>query len=180
VSAGKPVSKVLDALDAAISAIGEPEAEIFGHHWTPDKGLVSNDKPLKYKVIRHFGHLGHRQRDSLNSKHAHKRKRAFFRARMPTRARSYIFGVQNVQGVQSCAQQGSNVGHLPGPGVQWCPKRTPEVTNNAEFNNPDAMLPVDLMLDFEERAAIAEFDGGLDRTAAERLAWSEVIGEGEP
>ena len=41
-------------------------------------------------------------------------------------------------------------------------------------------LPVDLMLAFEERAAIAEFDGGLDRAAAERLAWAEVIGQGEP
>jgi hypothetical protein len=41
-------------------------------------------------------------------------------------------------------------------------------------------LPVDLMLAFEERAALAEFDGGLDRAAAERLAWDEVIGEAEP
>jgi hypothetical protein len=41
-------------------------------------------------------------------------------------------------------------------------------------------LPVDMMLAFEERAAIAEFDGGLDRAAAERLAWAEVTGEGEP
>jgi hypothetical protein len=35
-------------------------------------------------------------------------------------------------------------------------------------------LLVDMMLAFEERAAIAEFDGGLDRDAAERLAWAEV------
>lgn len=37
-------------------------------------------------------------------------------------------------------------------------------------------LPADLMLAFEERAAIAEFDSGLDRAAAERLAWAEVTG----
>jgi hypothetical protein len=43
-----------------------------------------------------------------------------------------------------------------------------------------ADLPVDLMFAFEERAAIAEFDGGLDRAAAERLAWADVIGGGEP
>jgi hypothetical protein len=42
-----------------------------------------------------------------------------------------------------------------------------------------ADLPADLILAFEERAAIAEFDGGLDRAAAEWLAWAEVIG-GEP
>ena len=40
-------------------------------------------------------------------------------------------------------------------------------------------LPANLRAAFEERAAIAEFDGGLDRAAAERLAWAEVIG-GEP
>jgi hypothetical protein len=43
-----------------------------------------------------------------------------------------------------------------------------------------ADLPADLRAAFEERAAIAEFDGGLDRTAAERLAWTEVTGEDEP
>jgi hypothetical protein len=34
----------------------------------------------------------------------------------------------------------------------------------------------DLMDAYEERAAIAEFEGGLDRDAAERLAWAEVTG----
>ena len=43
-----------------------------------------------------------------------------------------------------------------------------------------ADLPADLRDAFEERAAIAEFDGGLDRAAAERLAWAEVIGEDQP
>jgi hypothetical protein len=40
-------------------------------------------------------------------------------------------------------------------------------------------LPISLILDFEERAAVAEFDGGLDHAAAERLAWAEVTGEDE-
>jgi hypothetical protein len=35
-------------------------------------------------------------------------------------------------------------------------------------------LPVDLMFDFDERAAIAEFEGGLDPAAAELLAWDAV------
>jgi hypothetical protein len=35
-------------------------------------------------------------------------------------------------------------------------------------------LPPDLQAAFDERAAIAEFDGGLDRDAAERLARDEV------
>jgi hypothetical protein len=43
-----------------------------------------------------------------------------------------------------------------------------------------ADLPADLRDAFEERAAIAEFDGGLDRAAAERLAWAEVIREDVP
>jgi hypothetical protein len=41
-------------------------------------------------------------------------------------------------------------------------------------------LPADLRAEYEERPAIAEFDGGLDRGAAERLAWAEVTGEDEP
>lgn len=35
-------------------------------------------------------------------------------------------------------------------------------------------LPPDLQAAFDERAAIAEVDGGLDRSAAERLARQEV------
>jgi hypothetical protein len=38
-----------------------------------------------------------------------------------------------------------------------------------------ANLTADLRNAFEERAAIAEFDGGLDRDAAERLTWTEVM-----
>jgi hypothetical protein len=41
-------------------------------------------------------------------------------------------------------------------------------------------LPISLIIAYEERAAIAEFTGGLDRAAAERLAWAEVIGEDAP
>jgi hypothetical protein len=37
-----------------------------------------------------------------------------------------------------------------------------------------ADLPVDLKAVFEERATLAEVEGGLDRTTAERLAWAEV------
>ncbi len=44
---------------------------------------------------------------------------------------------------------------------------TPMIACNAE-----AATPFDLET-FEERAAIAEFDGGLDRGAAESLAWEE-------
>jgi hypothetical protein len=39
---------------------------------------------------------------------------------------------------------------------------------------PVSILPVSLKAAFEERAAIAEVAGGLDREAAERLAWDEV------
>jgi hypothetical protein len=37
-----------------------------------------------------------------------------------------------------------------------------------------------LVSQLEERAAIAEVDGGLNREAAQRLAWNEVIEEDEP
>jgi hypothetical protein len=39
---------------------------------------------------------------------------------------------------------------------------------------PVDSLPASLKAAFEERAAIAEVDGGLDREAVERLAWDEV------
>jgi TubC N-terminal docking domain len=39
---------------------------------------------------------------------------------------------------------------------------------------PVDSLPASLKVAFQERAAIAEVDGGLDRAAAERLAWDEV------
>jgi hypothetical protein len=34
----------------------------------------------------------------------------------------------------------------------------------------------ELRVEYEERAAIMEFDGGLSRAEAERLAWAEVYG----
>ena len=45
---------------------------------------------------------------------------------------------------------------------------------------PVDSLPASLKSAFDERAAIAEFDGGLDRDAAERLAWDEVTGSAVP
>ena len=39
---------------------------------------------------------------------------------------------------------------------------------------PVEILPASLKSAFEERAAIAQVDGGLDREAAKRLAWDEV------
>jgi hypothetical protein len=47
---------------------------------------------------------------------------------------------------------------------------------NAPLSVLVASLPADLRNAFEERAAIAEFDGGLDRDEAERLTWAEVTG----
>jgi hypothetical protein len=46
---------------------------------------------------------------------------------------------------------------------------------HAPWSTLVANLTADLRNAFEERAAIAEFDGGLDRDAAERLAWTEVM-----
>jgi hypothetical protein len=44
---------------------------------------------------------------------------------------------------------------MPAPGKDWC----------------------DMLMDFEERAAIREFDGEEDRETAEHAAWIEVLGE---
>jgi hypothetical protein len=47
--------------------------------------------------------------------------------------------------------------------------------DNEPQNFPDAvaMLPEDERYELQERAAIVEFDGGLDRSAAEQAAFSE-------
>ena len=168
------MSKVLEALDTAISAIGEPETQISGHHWTPEKALVSNDKPLIHKAVGHFGHLGHHQEDFSDSEHVRKGKRKRNFLYSTARARGLIFGVQSVQGVQSRAQQGLNVGHLSNPDVQRCPKSVPTVTESTINNNPDDSLPADLQAVFDERAAIAEFDGGRSRDVAEDVTRHEV------
>lgn len=39
---------------------------------------------------------------------------------------------------------------------------------------------LDLLAAFEERAALAEYDGGVPRAEAERLAWACVLGEKQP
>lgn|GEM_PF-6859898 len=46
-------------------------------------------------------------------------------------------------------------------------------TPTASFSELAALLPEDRRYDLEERAAIHEFDGGLDRSAAELAAFSE-------
>ena len=38
----------------------------------------------------------------------------------------------------------------------------------------------DLVMDFEARAALIEYDGGFPRGEAERLAWACVLGESQP
>jgi|FLOH01.1.fsa_nt_gi hypothetical protein len=38
----------------------------------------------------------------------------------------------------------------------------------------------DIQTVYEERAAIREYDGGFDRTEAERLAWDDLRGLGFP
>jgi hypothetical protein len=77
----------------------------------------------------------------------------------------------DVQGVQSLVTPGFGVGHLCLSGVQSVQK--PCGSEKAEGHGLNGS-PTDLRAAFEERAAIAEFDGGLDRDAAERLAWAEV------
>ena len=39
-------------------------------------------------------------------------------------------------------------------------------------------LVVEVALEMEERAAIREYDGGLDRATAERMAAADVLGDG--
>jgi hypothetical protein len=38
----------------------------------------------------------------------------------------------------------------------------------------------ELMFEYEERAAIMQYDGGMTREEAERAAWLDVFGEEKP
>jgi hypothetical protein len=165
------MSKILDALDVAISAIGEPAPEIFGHHWTPAKGLVSNANPLDGKAIGHFGHFGHHQRANTGFDSQRHDEKSISDSNGGVARKVLFSSVQDVQGVQSRATPSFGVGHLCPSGVQSVQKHGgSETAASHELNG----LPTDLRAAFKERAAIAEFDGGLDRDAAERLAWDEV------
>ena len=165
------MSKILDALDVAISAIGEPAPEIFGHHWTPAKGLVSNANPLDGKAIGHFGHFGHHQRANTGFDSQRHDEKSISDSNGGVARKVLFSSVQDVQGVQSPATPGFGVGHRCPSGVQSVQKHGgSETAASHELNG----LPTDLRAAFEERAAIAEVDGGISRDAAERLAWDEV------
>ena len=67
-------------------------------------------------------------------------------------------GGENV--IEAAARRLANMGldvrtAMPAPGKDWC----------------------DMLLDFEERAAIREFDGEEDRETAKDAAWAELLGE---
>lgn len=49
-----------------------------------------------------------------------------------------------------------------------------ENTSNETVPDPSAMPP-DLRERWEERAALMEYDGGLSRQEAERLAWNDTL-----
>jgi hypothetical protein len=169
----RSVSKILDALDMAISAIGGPAPEVFGHHWTPGKGLVSNANPLGGNTIGHFGHFGHHQRANTGFDSQRHDEKSISDSNGGVARKVLFSSVQDVQGVQSPATPGFGVGHLCPSGVQSVQK--PCGSEKAEGHGLNGS-PTDLRAAFEERAAIAEFEGGLDRDAAERLAWAEVTG----
>lgn len=72
------------------------------------------------------------------------------------------------------AQRASGAGNLPKKPKQ---PPLPEVNsvNSVNSDARKAMTPEELARDlYEERAAIRQFDGGQDREAAERAAWSEA------
>jgi hypothetical protein len=81
---------------------------------------------------------------------------------------------QESQGVDSCA------GPMPIPLTEGTETTILEIARVARIVAPRAQLvpvgslPADLKAVFEKRAAIAEVEGGLDRAAAEWLAWNEV------
>jgi hypothetical protein len=54
---------------------------------------------------------------------------------------------------------------------------TPQLLDAMRAHKP---MLLDLVETFSERAAMLEFDAGLDRADAEWLAWQELGGEGPP
>src|SRR4051794_17422089 len=117
-SAERSVSEMLNALDAAIAAIGGPVPEGFGHHWTTGQGLVSNANSLDGKAIGHFGHFGHHQRANTDSDAQQSGEKSSSDSNGGVARKVLFSGVQNVQGVQSPATPGFGVGHLCPSGVQ--------------------------------------------------------------
>ncbi|OXE37420.1 MAG: hypothetical protein CGW95_01585 [Phenylobacterium zucineum] len=57
-----------------------------------------------------------------------------------------------------------------------CPQQTPAPPNGRLSASGSFLVfaSEDEAADFEERAAIREYEGGLSRAAAERLAWSDI------
>jgi hypothetical protein len=159
--------------------------------WTPldtSTHEVSNPEALSLCGIGHSGHLGHldtghtREGTSSNGE----KIAEFFAPEGASFARRISFsGVQDVQGVQSQAVRGFPVGHLNSAGVQSVQSRGLSRVRDGEgassaggLDTLDTTPSPDRLADardqFHERAAIAEFDGGMSRADAERAAYDEI------
>lgn len=88
------------------------------------------------------------------------------------RLRDQLYGLARVV-VEACPRR------WRGNGPQNAPSAARQANEGATGHKPAgfpdavAMLPEEDRFEVEERAAIHEFDGGLDRSAAERAALSE-------
>ena len=89
--------------------------------------------------------------------------------------RNQLYGVARVA-VETCPRQrlGNGPPHAPDAARQAIEgaARVEAPSKPTGFPDALAMLPADDRYDVEERTAIMEFDGGLDRDAAERAAFS--------
>lgn len=89
------------------------------------------------------------------------------------RWRDQLYGLARVV-VEACPRKrrGKGLPHVP-DAARRAIDGTARGTKPAGFPDAVAMLPEDERYEVEERAAILEFDGELDRGAAEQSAFSE-------
>jgi hypothetical protein len=92
------------------------------------------------------------------------------------RMRDQLYGLARVV-VEACPRQrrGNGLRNAPAGARRTIDSAAVDKARAKPAAFPDAlaMLPEDERYEVEERAAIMEFDGGLDRDAAERAAFSQ-------
>ncbi|WP_147041429.1 hypothetical protein, partial [Skermanella aerolata] len=138
-TAPKPVSNILDAINATISTIdsvGEGrfgdkvshvnnQQEKFGHRLDTERGQVSKANPLTDKAFGHFGHFGHLKQEIPSSEAPDvDRKPDHEATTRGSRARDHPSQVSKVSKVSNpYINQGVGVGHQTPPGVQPVSKK---------------------------------------------------------
>ncbi|WP_157599379.1 hypothetical protein [Skermanella aerolata] len=161
-TAPKPVSNILDAINATISTIdsvGEGrfgdkvskfnnQKEKFGHRLDTEKGQVSNANPLTDKGFGHFGHFGHLKQEIHGSEAPDEapdvdRKMDHEATTRGSRARDHPSQVSKVSKVSKpYIEQEVRVGHQTPPGVQPVSKKAGSASGTVNDINPNALKAI--------------------------------------